>query len=66
MRRSRGWLAKGSAVIVEFPSTKANPQTVIGAISAFGVVDLTMRESGNNKRRKVVGATTCSNENRLE
>ncbi|EIE88315.1 hypothetical protein RO3G_13026 [Rhizopus delemar RA 99-880] len=57
MRRSRGWSAKGSAAIVETPSTKANSQTVVGAISAFGVVNLTMRESGNIKRRKVVGAT---------
>ena len=57
MRRSRGWSAKGSAAIVETPSTKANSQTVLGAISAFGVVNLTMRESGNIKRRKVVGAT---------
>jgi hypothetical protein len=57
MRCSRGWSAKDSAAIVETPSTKANLQTVIGAISAFGIVNLTMRESGNIKRRKVVGAT---------
>jgi hypothetical protein len=57
MRRSRGWPAKGSTAIVEAPSTKSNSQTVIGTISAFGVVNLTMRESGNIKRRKVVGAT---------
>ncbi|KAG1145525.1 hypothetical protein G6F37_003396 [Rhizopus arrhizus] len=56
MRRNRGWPAKGSTAIVEAPSTKSNSQTVIGAISAFGVVNLTMRESGNIKRRKVVGA----------
>ncbi|KAG0734285.1 hypothetical protein G6F57_008114 [Rhizopus arrhizus] len=57
MRRSRGWSAKGSAVIVETPSTKANSQTVIEAISAFGVVNLTMREFGNIKRRKIVDTT---------
>ncbi|KAG1056438.1 hypothetical protein G6F43_001683 [Rhizopus delemar] len=57
MHRSRGWSAKSSAAIVETPSAKTNSQTVIGAISAFGVVNLTMRESGNIKRRKVVGAT---------
>jgi hypothetical protein len=57
MRRSRGWSAKASAAIVETPSTKTSSQTVLGTISAFGVVNLTMRESGNIKRRKVVGAT---------
>ncbi|KAG0738275.1 hypothetical protein G6F57_001967 [Rhizopus arrhizus] len=54
MRRSRGWSAKGSAAIVETPSTKANSQTVLGAISAFGVVNLTMRESGNIKEGRLL------------
>ncbi|KAG1152163.1 hypothetical protein G6F37_001387 [Rhizopus arrhizus] len=43
-RRSRGWSAKGSAAIVETPSTRADLQIVIGATSAFGAVNLTMRE----------------------
>ncbi|KAG0786120.1 hypothetical protein G6F22_007727 [Rhizopus arrhizus] len=32
-------------------------ELLLGAISAFGVVNLTIRKSGNIKRRKVVGAT---------
>jgi hypothetical protein len=52
MRRSRGWSAKGSAAIVETPSTRADLQIVIGATSAFGVVNLTIRESEDIKKKK--------------
>lgn len=47
MRCSRGWSVKGSTAIIETPSTKANSQTVIGTISAFDVVNLSIREFGN-------------------
>jgi hypothetical protein len=57
MRRSRGWSPWGSKTIIETPSTKATSHSVLGAISADGVVNLKLRESGNLKRRKVLGAT---------
>ncbi|KAG2209421.1 hypothetical protein INT47_008263 [Mucor saturninus] len=57
MRRSRGWSQRGTEAIITTPSARGVSHTVIGAISAIGVVNLSMRESGNVKRRKVVGAT---------
>lgn len=57
MHRSRGWSPRGSKSITETPSTKATSHSVLGTISAIGVVNMKLRESGNLKRRKVVGAT---------
>ncbi|KAG2191303.1 hypothetical protein INT47_005744 [Mucor saturninus] len=57
MRRSHGWSQRGTEAIITTPSARGVSHTVIGAISAIGVVNLSMRESGNVKRRKVVGAT---------
>ena len=57
MRRSRGWSAQGTRAIVVTPSTKGTSHTVIGAISAIGVVNLSLRKAGNTKKRRVVGAT---------
>jgi transposase len=57
MRRSRGWAARGSPAVITTPSARAVSHTIIGAISAFGVVNISLREPGNVKRRKVVGAT---------
>ncbi|CAO3665567.1 unnamed protein product [Rhizopus stolonifer] len=51
--------SKTDSVIVIFttPSARGVSHTVIGAISAIGVVNLSMKESGNVKRKKVVGVT---------
>lgn len=57
MRRSRGWSKRGTQAAVTIHSARRVSHTVIGAISAIGVVNLSMRESGNIKRKKVVGAT---------
>ncbi|KAG2209381.1 hypothetical protein INT45_010803, partial [Circinella minor] len=57
MHRSRGWSPRSSKSITETPSTKATSHSVLGAISAIGVVNMKLRESGNLKRRKVMGAT---------
>ncbi|KAI8884478.1 hypothetical protein K501DRAFT_161332, partial [Backusella circina FSU 941] len=54
---SRGWSKRGTEAIITTSSARGVSHTVIGAISAIGVVNLSMRESGNVKRRKVVGAT---------
>ncbi|CEP18324.1 hypothetical protein [Parasitella parasitica] len=38
MRRSRAWSARGTQAVRESPSARAVSHTVIGAVSAFGVV----------------------------
>lgn len=43
--------------LLNHPLLKGVSHTVIGAVSAFGVVYLSIRDPGNVKRRKVVGAT---------
>ncbi|KAG1449432.1 hypothetical protein G6F56_008644 [Rhizopus delemar] len=57
MRRSRGRSKRRTQAIVTVPSAKGVSPTIIGAISALGVANLSMRESGNTKKRKVVRAT---------
>lgn len=57
MRCSRAWSQRETEAVIESPSARGVSHTVIGAISAFGVVNLSIRDPGNVKRRKVVGAT---------
>jgi hypothetical protein len=56
MRRSHGWSPRGEDAVVTTPPVKATSHSVLGAISAVGVVNISLKESGNIKRRKVVGA----------
>jgi hypothetical protein len=56
MRRSRGWAQRGKPAIEETTSARDISHTVIGAVSAFGVVNVSMREPDNVKKRRVVGA----------
>lgn len=56
MRHSRGWSRRDTPAIIESPSARCVSHTIIGAISAFGVVNVSIREPGNVKKRKVVGA----------
>ena len=57
MRCSRAWSQHDTQAIIESPSARAVSHTIIDAISAFGVVNVSIRYSGNIKRRKVVGTT---------
>jgi hypothetical protein len=57
MRRSRNWAARDPPVVVTSPSAKAVLHTIIGTISAFSIVNISLREAGNVKKRKVVGVT---------
>lgn len=57
MRRSRGWSRRGAQAIIKSPSARGVSRTVTGDISALGVANVSMRESGNIKKRIVVGAT---------
>ncbi|KAI8890716.1 hypothetical protein K501DRAFT_154355, partial [Backusella circina FSU 941] len=56
MRRSRAWSARGTQAVIESLSARAVSHIVIGAVSAFGVVNVSLRDPGNIKKRKVVGA----------
>ncbi|KAI8875902.1 hypothetical protein K501DRAFT_299141 [Backusella circina FSU 941] len=57
MCRSRAWSTRGTQAIIEPPSARTVSHTpIIGAVSAFGVVNVSTRDPGNIKRRKVVGA----------
>ncbi|KAG0786612.1 hypothetical protein G6F62_008901 [Rhizopus arrhizus] len=57
MLRNQGWSPCGSQATTTTSSTKATSHSVLGAISAAGVDNVKLRESGNIKKRKVVGAT---------
>ncbi|GAA5808167.1 hypothetical protein MFLAVUS_001551 [Mucor flavus] len=57
MHHSRAWLRRGTQAIIESTSARGVSHTVIGAVSAFGVLNMSMRETGNFKKRRVVGAT---------
>lgn len=57
MHRSRAWSRRGTQAIIESTSARGVSHTVIGAVSSFGVVNVSMRETGSVKKRKVVGAT---------
>lgn len=57
MPHGRAWSSRGKPTIVETSSTKAISRTVLGAVPCFGSVNVAMREPGNVKRRKVMGAT---------
>ncbi|KAG0742553.1 hypothetical protein G6F57_006409 [Rhizopus arrhizus] len=57
MTRERAWSTRGEPAVVEALSGRAASHTVLGAISSVGVVNVSMKEPGNVKRRKAVGAT---------
>lgn len=57
MTRERAWSARGEPAIVETPSGRATSHTVLGAISSVEVVNVSMKEPGNVKRKKVAGTT---------
>ncbi|KAG1049475.1 hypothetical protein G6F43_008198 [Rhizopus delemar] len=50
MRRSRGRSRRGAPARIESPSARGVSHTMIGAISAFGVVNVSMRKPGNVKK----------------
>jgi hypothetical protein len=57
MTRGKAWSKVGEPAIEVIPFTRAVSKTALGAISSIGVVNVSVREAGNVKRRKVVGAT---------
>ncbi|CEP17543.1 hypothetical protein [Parasitella parasitica] len=58
MRRLIAWSCRETQAIFESPSARGVSHTVFDAVvSAFGAVNVSMREPGNVKKRRVVGAT---------
>ncbi|KAI8334521.1 hypothetical protein EDC96DRAFT_548313 [Choanephora cucurbitarum] len=54
---SLGCSSRGSKSITETLSTKATSHNTLGIASAISVMNMKLRESGNLKRKKVVGVT---------
>lgn len=57
MRRPRAWSKRGTQATIESPSARAVSHTIVVAVSAFGVVNVSIRDPGNVKRRRVADAT---------
>lgn len=47
MHRSRAWSYRSTQAIIELLSARAVSHTIIGAISAFGVMIVSIRDTGN-------------------
>ncbi len=55
MRPPSAWSTVGTPAIVETKSTKATSHTILGAISAIGVVDTELRVAEKPKQRRIDG-----------
>ncbi|CEG63391.1 hypothetical protein RMATCC62417_00542 [Rhizopus microsporus] len=55
MKRSRAWSKKGSRAIVIRPTTRANTTSILGAISAPGLIAVGVKKPRPAKKRKVDG-----------
>ncbi|KAG1447278.1 hypothetical protein G6F46_011017 [Rhizopus delemar] len=54
MKRSRAWSKQGTRAIVTRPNTRANTTTILGAISAAGLITVTVKKPRPAKKRKAV------------
>ncbi|KAG0975087.1 hypothetical protein G6F29_011780 [Rhizopus arrhizus] len=55
MKRSRAWSKKGSRAIVTRPTTRANTTSILGAISASGLIAVGVKKPRPAKKRKADG-----------
>ncbi|KAG1051646.1 hypothetical protein G6F43_006157 [Rhizopus delemar] len=55
MKRSRAWSKKGSRAIVTRPTTRANTTSILGAISASGLITVGVKKPRPAKKRKADG-----------
>jgi hypothetical protein len=55
MRPPSAWSTVGTPAIVTTKSTRATSHTILGAISAMGVVDIELRVAEKPKHRKIEG-----------
>jgi transposase len=52
MKRSRAWSKKGTRAIVTRPTTRANTTSILGAISAAGLIAVGVKKPRPTKKRK--------------
>ncbi|CEG75317.1 hypothetical protein RMATCC62417_10382 [Rhizopus microsporus] len=55
MKRSRAWSKKGTRAIVTRPTTRANTTSILGAISAAGLITVGVKKPRPAKKRKAEG-----------
>ncbi|KAG1448905.1 hypothetical protein G6F46_011069 [Rhizopus delemar] len=55
MKRSRAWSKKGTQAIVTRPTTRANTTSILGAISAAGLIAVGVKKPRPAKKRKAEG-----------
>ncbi|KAI9026002.1 hypothetical protein CLU79DRAFT_691671, partial [Phycomyces nitens] len=55
MKRSRAWSRKGTRAIVTRPTTRANTTSILGAISAAGLIAVGVKKPRPAKKRKAEG-----------
>ncbi|KAG1436418.1 hypothetical protein G6F56_013564 [Rhizopus delemar] len=61
LRRNYSWSKEGDRAIVKVPKTRAKTTTILGAISPFGVVNISVRRPralAPLKKRKAAGGST--------
>ncbi|CEG75787.1 Putative Piso0_000048 protein [Rhizopus microsporus] len=57
LKRGMAWSKKGSPAIVTVPITKANATSTLGAISAIGLINVSLRVPKRIKKRKLGSVT---------
>ncbi|KAG1145988.1 hypothetical protein G6F36_015080 [Rhizopus arrhizus] len=55
MKHSRAWSKKGTRTIVTRPTTRANTTSILGAISASGLIKIGVKKPRPTKKRKADG-----------
>ncbi|KAG1449480.1 hypothetical protein G6F46_009912 [Rhizopus delemar] len=55
MKRSRAWSRKGTRAIVTRPTTRANTTSILGVISAAGLITVGIKKARPAKKRKADG-----------
>ncbi|KAG1179640.1 hypothetical protein G6F71_000853 [Rhizopus microsporus] len=53
LKRGMAWSKKGTPAIVTIPTTKANATSILGAISAAGLINVSLRVPKRIKKRKL-------------
>ncbi|CEI99599.1 hypothetical protein RMCBS344292_13684 [Rhizopus microsporus] len=53
LKRGMAWSKKGTLAIVTIPTTKANATSILGAISAAGLINVSLRVPKRIKKRKL-------------
>ncbi|RCH89437.1 hypothetical protein CU097_009794 [Rhizopus azygosporus] len=56
LKRGMAWSKKGTPAIVTVPTTKANATSILGGISASGLINVSLRVTKRTKKRKLENA----------